>query len=82
MMLTHSPVTGTIKNIELFAVGLWQTVTHPTSLTPKKVGSTMPEVIFTGPSGRLEGRFQPAKQKKRPDRNYPASPSPVWGHNE
>ena len=26
----------------------------------------MPEVIFTGPSGRLEGRFQPAKQKNGP----------------
>ena len=26
----------------------------------------MPEVIFTGPAGRLEGRFQPAKQKNGP----------------
>lgn len=26
----------------------------------------MPEVIFAGPSGRLEGRFQPAKQKNGP----------------
>jgi uncharacterized protein len=26
----------------------------------------MPEVIFTGPSGRLEGRYQPAKQKNGP----------------
>ncbi|MES2195066.1 MAG: alpha/beta hydrolase, partial [Pseudomonadota bacterium] len=23
----------------------------------------MPEVIFTGPAGRLEGRYHPAKQK-------------------
>jgi alpha/beta superfamily hydrolase len=26
----------------------------------------MPEVIFTGPAGRLEGRFQPAKRKSGP----------------
>ena len=26
----------------------------------------MPEVIFTGPAGRLEGRYQPAKQKGAP----------------
>lgn len=26
----------------------------------------MPEVIFTGPAGRLEGRFQPAKEKNGP----------------
>ena len=26
----------------------------------------MPEVIFTGPSGRLEGRYQPAKKKNAP----------------
>src|SRR5690349_454887 len=26
----------------------------------------MPEVIFAGPAGRLEGRFQPAKQKNGP----------------
>jgi alpha/beta superfamily hydrolase len=26
----------------------------------------MPEIIFTGPAGRLEGRFQPAKQKNAP----------------
>ena len=26
----------------------------------------MPEVIFTGPAGRLEGRFQPAKHKNGP----------------
>lgn len=26
----------------------------------------MPEVIFTGPAGRLEGRFQPAKQRNAP----------------
>jgi uncharacterized protein len=33
---------------------------------PKGFVSVMPEVIFTGPSGRLEGRFQPAKQKNGP----------------
>jgi len=26
----------------------------------------MPEVIFTGPSGRLEGRYQPSKEKNAP----------------
>ena len=26
----------------------------------------MPEVIFTGPGGRIEGRFHPAKQKNAP----------------
>ncbi len=26
----------------------------------------MPEIIFTGPAGRLEGRFQPAKKKNGP----------------
>ena len=26
----------------------------------------MPEVIFAGPAGRLEGRYQPAKQKNAP----------------
>jgi alpha/beta superfamily hydrolase len=26
----------------------------------------MPEVIFTGPAGRIEGRFQPSKQKNGP----------------
>ena len=26
----------------------------------------MPEVIFTGPAGRLEGRYQPPKQKSAP----------------
>ena len=26
----------------------------------------MPEVIFTGPAGRIEGRYQPAKQKGAP----------------
>src|SRR4029079_9921566 len=29
-------------------------------------GSSMPEVIFTGPAGRLEGRYHPAKQKNAP----------------
>jgi alpha/beta superfamily hydrolase len=26
----------------------------------------MPEVIFTGPAGRLEGRYQPSKEKNAP----------------
>jgi alpha/beta superfamily hydrolase len=26
----------------------------------------MPEVFFTGPAGRLEGRFHPAKQRGAP----------------
>ena len=25
----------------------------------------MPEVIFTGPGGRIEGRYHPARQKTR-----------------
>src|SRR4051812_10839836 len=29
-------------------------------------GPHMPEVIFTGPAGRLEGRYHPAKQKNAP----------------
>src|SRR3954451_15894611 len=29
-------------------------------------GPAMPEVIFTGPAGRLEGRYHPAKQKNAP----------------
>src|SRR4030088_2353946 len=29
-------------------------------------GPPMPEVIFTGPAGRLEGRYHPAKQKNAP----------------
>src|ERR1700677_4608113 len=29
-------------------------------------GCRMPEVIFTGPAGRLEGRYHPAKQKNAP----------------
>src|SRR5262245_14063594 len=28
--------------------------------------STMPEVIFTGPGGRIEGRYHPARQKNAP----------------
>src|SRR3569623_603784 len=28
--------------------------------------TTMPEVIFTGAAGRLEGRYHPAKQKNAP----------------
>ena len=26
----------------------------------------MPEIIFNGPAGRLEGRYQPSKQKNAP----------------
>ncbi|MHA1159198.1 MAG: alpha/beta hydrolase, partial [Alphaproteobacteria bacterium] len=26
----------------------------------------MPEVILTGPAGRLEGRFQPSKKRNAP----------------
>jgi len=29
-------------------------------------GDTMPEVIFNGPTGRLEGRYQPSKDKTAP----------------
>jgi hypothetical protein len=30
-----------------------------------KAGVPMPEVIFNGPAGRLEGRYQPSKEKAR-----------------
>ena len=29
----------------------------------------MPEVIFNGPAGRLEGRYHPSKQQRRADRD-------------
>ena len=29
-------------------------------------GDAMPEIFFTGPAGRLEGRFHPAKQRNAP----------------
>src|SRR5690606_5215791 len=29
-------------------------------------GAVMPEVVFTGPAGRLEGRYQPAKTRNAP----------------
>ena len=31
-----------------------------------KTGVPMPEVIFNGPAGRLEGRYQPSKEKSAP----------------
>jgi uncharacterized protein len=34
--------------------------------TTRCQGPSMPEVIFTGPAGRLEGRYHPAKQKNAP----------------
>jgi alpha/beta superfamily hydrolase len=30
------------------------------------LGAAMPEVIFTGPAGRIEGRYHPARQKNAP----------------
>jgi len=33
---------------------------------PASKGCVMPEVIFNGPAGRLEGRYQPAKQRGAP----------------
>src|SRR5690606_12807377 len=32
----------------------------------RRIEFQMPEVIFTGPAGRLEGRYHPAKQKNAP----------------
>lgn len=32
----------------------------------RQIGVRMPEVIFTGPAGRLEGRYQPSKEKNAP----------------
>ena len=42
----------------------------------------MPEVIFNGPAGRLEGRYQPSKEKSAPDRDHPAPASAVRRHDE
>src|SRR5215467_4110270 len=36
------------------------------SVSEPNLGIPMPEVIFTGPAGRLEGRYHPAKQKNAP----------------
>ncbi|MCU6304196.1 hypothetical protein KWI13_24735, partial [Enterobacter cloacae] len=33
---------------------------------PVTSGVHMPEVIFNGPAGRLEGRYQPSKEKNAP----------------
>ena len=41
---------------------------------------TMPEVIFTGPAGRLEGRYHPAKQKNAPIAMV-LHPHPQFGGN-
>ena len=40
----------------------------------------MPEVIFTGPAGRLEGRYHPAKQKNAPIAMV-LHPHPQFGGN-
>ena len=37
----------------------------------------MPEVIFTGPGGRIEGRYHPARQ--RPPNNLEAPGQPTKG---
>jgi alpha/beta superfamily hydrolase len=42
----------------------------------------MPEVIFPGPEGRLEGRYHPQKGQGRPDRDHPAPASAVRRHDE
>ena len=42
----------------------------------------MPEVIFTGPAGRIEGRYHPAPAEERADRHRAASASAVRRHDE
>ena len=42
----------------------------------------MPEVIFTGPAGRIEGRYHPAPTKECADRNRAASAPAVRRHDE
>ena len=45
----------------------------------------MPEVIFTGPAGRLEGRYQPSKEKSAPIAIVPEIGAPgmavTWVHD-
>ena len=38
----------------------------------------MPEVIFTGPSGRLEGRYQHGKNANAPIALVLPPPSAIW----
>ena len=42
----------------------------------------MPEVIFTGPAGRIEGRYHPAPAEERADRDHPASAPAVRRDDE
>src|SRR5262245_61289459 len=39
---------------------------QPSPVPPPGSGETMPEVIFNGPAGRIEGRYQPAKKRGAP----------------
>src|SRR3954452_8428270 len=46
--------------------GPWSSArSDPDAVLPEGAPS-MPEVTFTGPAGRIEGRYQPAKQKGAP----------------
>ena len=44
----------------------------------------MPEVIFTGPEGRLEGRYQPSEDKNAPIAIilHPHPAPAVWWNDE
>jgi alpha/beta superfamily hydrolase len=42
----------------------------------------MPEVIFTGPAGRLEGRYSSGEAEERADRHDPATAPAVSRHDE
>jgi alpha/beta superfamily hydrolase len=42
----------------------------------------MPEVIFPGPDGRLEGRYHPQKTKDAPIAILTTPASTIWWNNE
>ena len=42
----------------------------------------MPEVLFNGPAGRLEGRYQPAADKNAPIAIVLHPPPEIWRYNE
>src|SRR5262249_25874412 len=59
-----------------------QATTHPAAATrrgkPGPRSIAMPEIIFTGPAGRIEGRYHPARKKNAP-RAIVLHPHPQFG---
>jgi hypothetical protein len=51
---------------------------QPIKICHDKESAFMPEVIFPGPEGRLEGRYHPQKGKRRPDSTAIATPHPQF----